>query len=288
MRTRLLHAAAFALAGSLLTFGASADPPAPPALSREISPAPPRAMHRASSAGWFVLGVSSETVRAVSASSAGWSVTGGVWGDGVSNAEGLSMETAFAAAIGGGQGGVQGQLDARLLYGWRGYVTDWQGPFVRVGVDGRQFGSYLSSMAVPAGVAGYELVDGRVAFDVGVHGAFAESASFSVYSGGSRDVSDSPVLGAYAWMIAHPIRAELRWDRLWPHNQEPLGHAPIDDVGASACITAGRSMLILCASADIVSGPATVPAASGLFATTAILQSVSVGLGSVGSRAVAP
>ncbi len=245
-------------------------------------------MHRESSAGLFLLGVRAETSRAVASSQDSWGVTGGLWTFGVTNVEGLSKETGLAAAIGGGPGGLRGQLDARLLIGWRGYVTDWQGPFVRVGVEYRAFGSFLSFLSAPAAVVGYELVENRVAFDVGLHGAFAASGGYGVYSGSSRDVSDSPMFGAYAWMITSPVQAGIRWDRLWPHNQAPLGQTPIDDLRTSACVALGRLVLILCANLDITSGPAAVPAVPALFETTGIVQSISLGLGGVGSHAAAP
>jgi hypothetical protein len=285
---RGLHAAAFAIALLLACTRAAGDAPAPPAFSREISPAPPRAMHRASSAGWFLLGVSAETARAVASSRDAWGVTGGLWTYGVANVERFSTETGLGAAIGGGQSGLQGQLDCRFLIGWRGYVTDWQGPFVRVGAESQVFGSFLSFLSAPAGVVGYELVDSRVAFDVGLHGAFAARGGYGVYSGASRDVSDSPVFGAYAWMIAGPVQTGIRWDRLWPHNQGPLGQAPIDDLRTSACVAAGRFALMLCANLDIASGPAAVPSTPALFGTTGIEQSVSLGFGGVGSHAMAP
>jgi hypothetical protein len=232
--------------------------------------------------------VNTETTRAVASSQEGWGVTGGLWAYGVTNVEGISIETGFAAAIGGGQGGLRGQLVGRYLIGWRGYVTDWQGPFVRVGAESQSFVSYLSYLSAPVGVVGYEFVDKRVAFDVGLHGAFAASGGYGVYRGASRDVSDSPVLGIYAWMIAGPAQAGIRWDRLWPHDEGPLGRAPIDDVVTSACLATGRFALIVCGNLDIASGPAAVPGAPVLFGTTAIVQSITLGFGAVGSRAVAP
>lgn len=282
-----LHAAALAVALLLACSSAAGDGPVPPSVSREISPAPPRAMHRASFASWFLVGVSAEATRAVASSQDGWGVTGGLWATQVVNVEGLSMETGLAAAIGGGQGGLRGQLVARYLVGWRGYVTDWQGPFVRVGAESQSFDSYLSFLSVPVGVVGYEVIEDRVAFDVGLHGAFAASGGYGVYRGASRDVSDSPVLGAYAWIIAGPAQAGIRWDRLLPHDEGPLGRAPIDDLVTSACF-ATRVALVVCANLDIASGPAAVPGTPALFGTTAIVQSISLGLGGVGAHAVAP
>ena len=236
----------------------------------------------------FLLGVSAQTSRAVASSQDGWGVTGGFWTYGVTTVEGLSRETGLAAAIGGGWGGLRGQLDVRSLIGWRGYVTDWQGPFVRVGAEGQLFGSFLSILSAPAAVVGYELVENRVAFDVGLHGAFAVSGRYGVYSSTSRDVSDSPMLGAYAWMITGPAQAGIRWDRLWPHDQGPLGQTPIDDLRSSACVAAGRFALIVCANLDLTSGPSAIPVVPALFKTTGIVQSISLGFGDVGSHAVAP
>ncbi len=291
MRSRRLHglhAPAFAIARLLACTRAAGDTPVPPAVSQEISPAPPRAMHRASVADSFLVGVNTEITRAVASSQNGWGVTGGLWAYRVANVEGLSTETGLAAAIGGGQGGLRGQLVARYLIGWRGYVTDWQGPFVRVGAESQSFVSYLSFLSAPAGVVGYEFIKDRVAFDVGLHGAFAASGGYGVYSGASRDVSDSPVFGVYGWMIAGTVQAGIRWDRLWPHDQGPLGRAPIDDVVTSTCLGARRFALIVCANLDIASGPVAVPGTPALFGTTAIVQSISLGFGDVGSHAVAP
>jgi hypothetical protein len=245
-------------------------------------------MHRASAARSFLLGMNADTSRVVASSGSAWGVTGGLWASWVTNAEWLSGEGSFAAALGGGSGGLAGQLDARLLFGWRGYVTDWQGPFVRVGVESQLFGSFLSFVSLPAGVIGYELMDDRVAFDMGLHGAFAESAGYRVDAGALRDLSDSPVLGAYAWVIAPRVQTGLRWDRLWPHDQGPLGRAPIDDLRASACVAARRSAVMVCANLDLTSGPAAVTSSAALLRTTGIEQSISFGFGGVGTRAVAP
>jgi hypothetical protein len=257
-------------------------------MSREISPAPARSMHRVSTAATFLVGLSVERARAVTSSRDGWGITAEVWATVVNNVEGLSTETSLGAAIGGGPGGLVGLLDGRYLVGWRGYVTDWQGPFVRVGGETRAFGSFLPLLSVPDVVAGYEVIGGGLALDVGLHGAFALDAGYKVYSGASRDVSDSPVLGAYGWLIAHPVQAGLRWDRLWPHNDTALGHDPIDDVRASACVATGRFALVLCANLDIVSGPVPISAHPSLFETTGFAQSLSVGFGAIGARAEAP
>jgi len=287
-RARPIQAAGFTIAAFLAASRAAGDPPVSQAASQEISPPPPRAMHRVSNAGALFLGVSAASARAVATSSDTWSVTGGISGCRVANLEWRSTEANFAAAIGGGRGGLTGQLDGRLLFGWRGYVTDWQGPFVRVGYEGRLFGSSLPFLSIPAGVVGYEVIDGRIALDVGLHGAFAESAFYGVYRGASRDVSDSPLFGAYAWMIAPPIQAGLLWDRLSPHDSGPLGHAPIDDVRTSACIAAGRFALLMCANLELTSGPAVVPTGSALFGTAAVVESISIGLGGLTSHAEAP
>jgi hypothetical protein len=298
-RTRGIHVAAFAV--TLLGSGApAADEPPTSAvgpgphqptesvISLEISPAPPRAMHKLSSAGWVLMGVSAESERAVTSSGEGWGVTGGLWSFVVSNVEWRSSEVGLAAALGGGAGGLRGQLDARLLFGWRGYVTDWQGPFVRVGGELQTFGSFLTWVSAPAGVVGYELIDPRGALEVGLHSAFAASASYAVYRGSSRDVSDSLVFGAHAWMIAGPVQGGFRWDRLWPHDHAPLGRDPVDDLRSSACVAMGRFALLVCANLDIVSGPAVVPRGPALFETAGISQSISVGVGAVTSRAEAP
>jgi hypothetical protein len=217
-------------------------------------------------------------------------VVGGLWTSFVGNLEWRSSELGLAAAIGGGRAGLTGQLDARYLVGWRGYVTDWQGPFVRVGVDS-QFvaSSFLTLLSVPAAVVGYEVIEDGLAFDVGLHGAFALGGEYSVYRGSSRDVSDSPVLGAYAWMIAGPVQTGVQWDRLWPHNQAALGHDAIDNIRTSACVGAAqRFALLLCATLGLTSGPAALPAGPGLFETTAIVQSLTVGYGFVAAHAQAP
>jgi hypothetical protein len=287
-RRRHIHLGALAVALALTSGHAGAEQPAFPWMSREISPAPPRSMRRVSSAALFLVGLGLERSRAVSSSRDGWAITAGVSTIGVGNVEGLSTETALGAAIGGGPGGLVGLLDGRYLVGWRGYVTDWQGPFVRVGGETRAFGSFLPLLSVPDVVAGYEVIGRGLALDVGLHGAFALGAGYQIYSGASRDVSDSPVLGAYGWLIAHPVQVGLRWDRLWPHNDTSLGHDPIDDVRASACVATGRFVLVLCANLDMVSGPAPLSAGPALFQTTGFAQSISVGFGAIGASAEAP
>jgi hypothetical protein len=282
------HAVGFAMASLLASTPAAAEGSPLVWLSREISPAPPHAMRRVSSAGAYLLEMNVTTARAVASSQSFWDVTVGVSTYSVSNAESLSEELAFVGTVGGGTGGLEGQLDARFLVGWRGYVTDWQGPFVRIGAEDRQFGSFLTFVSLPAGRIGYEIIDNGLALDVGLEGAFDASATYGVYSGAPRDVSDSPTFGAFAWLVARPVQVGIRWDRLVPHNDGLLGGTPIDDLGTNGCIGWWRRALFVCANFEVTSGPAALPTTSSLFGTTAFSQTLSVGIGFVGSRAEAP
>jgi hypothetical protein len=286
MRARRVKVAALALATWFAARPAAGDPPADPSPPSDPVPQAP-ASPRRSGAGWLLIGASAGATNAVSSSGTGGSLVLGFWSHGVGNFEAMSAEWSAALAGGGGSPEFQGTLEGRLLFGWRGYVTDWQGPFVRLGIEAQQYASPLSLVSAPAGVIGYELADDRLAFDIGLHGAFAADASYQIYSGTPRDVSDSPLAGAYAWLVAPPVEATLRWDRLLPHDVRPLGTDPLDEIRVSSCDQV-KGRLMICANLDLLYGPAALPSRTNLFGTTAVIESISLGIGRDWVRAQAP
>jgi hypothetical protein len=215
-----------------------------------------------------------------------WGVTGEASWFSLTNLRLVSYEDAFTAAAGGGTGGFLGKLSGRALLGVRGYFTDWDGPFARVGAD-MSFARFYSYLRVPLAALGYEHIRGRLAFDIAVTGAYATSGSFGIYKDGGRDLGGSPVVGAYSWLASDPVFARLEWQRLFPPAGGPGSTLPIDVVQSSSCIARrfGAWPLMVCFDVGLYDGRSLRPGTGDLIPTLGISEGISVGLGGVGTGA---
>jgi hypothetical protein len=179
---------------------------------------------------------------------------------------------------------VQGELDGRLLYGVRGYFTDWQGPFVRVGADGAAAHLYYSYTRLPLAEVGYEYMRGPLAFDAGVTSAYGTAGRFGLYQASSSDPGSSPMAGAFAWFAMSPAYARVDWQRVLG----PVGTFPIDVVTTSGCgmHLFGSWPLMVCLGVGYIDRQAQVGAGEFVM-TRALTGGFSIGLGQVGSGAQA-
>jgi hypothetical protein len=220
----------------------------------------------------------------------GWGVTGKFSWFLVTNARSISEEGALTAALGGGTGGFQGEFGGRFLLGVRGYFTDWQGPFLRVGIDadlGRFFYSYVR---LPLGELGYEYIRNGLAFDIGATAAYATSGSFGVYHDGDRDLGGSPITGAYSWLAADPVYTRVEWQHVLPPRGGPGSTLPVDVLQTSGCVghKLGQWPLMACLDMGWFDGLSLRPGTGELVSTRGLSATLSIGLGGVGASAQAP
>jgi hypothetical protein len=113
----------------------------------------------------------------------------------------LSVHFLGFASIGGGTAGNEGALGGSLDFGWRGFVTDKSGPFLRVGLSGLLIGHdafYVSMLEPFQGRAGYQILDGDRVLELGMTHGFIPVGRFDPGREARRDLGRSKELGGYA------------------------------------------------------------------------------------------
>jgi hypothetical protein len=191
--------------------------------------------------------------------------------------------------LGGGTGGFQGEFGARVLVGVRGYFTDWQGPFLRAGIDG-DFGRFFYSyVRFPLGELGYEYIRNRLAFDVGATAAYG-SGSFGIYQDGNRDLGGSPIMGAYSWFATDPVYVRVEWQHVLPPRGGPGSTIPVDVLQTSGCVAHefGKWPLMACLDLGLFDGRSLRPGTGELVTERGLSAGLSIGVGGVGAAASAP
>jgi hypothetical protein len=196
-----------------------ATPPLPP-----VPPPPPP--HRTSS---LVLGaLSLDAFLARPGGSTAQATTGGAlasfelaW---VTNSRLYDGRYDLLGALGYGGGQVAGELRVDLLLGLRGYFTDAQGPFVRVGLVSHRLdnASFSRDYTAGAGEAGYQYMTPSLSLEVGAQGGLT--------------LRDSALVGGFATLAASQllmVRAE--WQRFY----ETSGTV-VDEVSTRGCVTIRR------------------------------------------------
>jgi hypothetical protein len=197
----------------------------------------------------------------------------------------FDVKLRLAAAIGGGSGGAEGSYSLDLLAGGRGYFTDKHGPFVRAGVllDAVGNGVLSLSYAAPAGEVGYQYIDGSLAFEIGALGGYVPGGNFGTAGGGRRDLGESPLLGAFAWMNRRPVYLRTEWQRFLPTDGGTS--LPIDVVSTSGCVVI-LGAFPFCLDVRSFSGGVRPSSSVALAPTNASYGGVSFGIGGIGTRFV--
>jgi hypothetical protein len=127
-------------------------------------------------------------------------------------------------ALGYDGGRAAGELRLDLLFGVRGYFTDAEGPFVRVGLVSHRLdnASFSSDYVAGAGEAGYQYMTSSFSLEVGARGGLT--------------FRDSALVGGFATLAASQllmVRAE--WQRFY----ETSGTV-VDEVSTRGCVTIRR------------------------------------------------
>ncbi|HLK40317.1 MAG TPA: hypothetical protein VKU41_26380 [Polyangiaceae bacterium] len=251
--------------------------------STEICRPPPPGVRRSGAVRLFAgAGLVGGLGSASDGSGRVWGAAGKVSSFALLNVSFFSEEFGFDFDAGGGSGGGRVQLAGRLLFGFRGYVTPRQGPFVRVGAGGVATGQFFYDyFGLPLVEAGYEYIDRGVAVDVGAMGAVGLMGGFGVHADRSRDLGGTPMAGAYSLMIARPAYLRVEWQRVLPHAGAPGASRAVDDVQAAGCVRApGLGFpAMLCTETGIAAGRVDASQSGGLVPATAFTAGVSVGVG---------
>jgi hypothetical protein len=195
----------------------------------------------------------------------------------------LSYRGTARLALGGSSAGVEGAAAGEILFGLRVPITPYEGPFMRLGMGGRLFGSGIlieDSTGLPLGEVGYESIGAGVGWGMAARSAYVVWGGFETGGQASRDLDDAPMFGAAAWMMANPALLRLEWQRVYASDGGTA--LPIDIVQSSGCTAPALGPvkgLSLCLDASLSTGGVLRPGATDLSRSTAIAAGISVGIG---------
>lgn len=163
-----------------------------------------------------------------------------------------SVSADFDFLLGGGQAGFEGALGGALDFGVRADVTKEQGPFVRVGVEGRLQGNdayYYSTLEIPRLTTGWQLVseltDSMV--ELGGRGGLVLTGTtrIDLYE---RSSVGTPEVGFYARVQLPHVRLDGTLIRIF--RPEGAGRDPVDLARVALC--AGPKKVGVCLEALLV------------------------------------
>ncbi len=156
--------------------------------------------------------------------------------------------------LGGGQAGFEGQLAGVVEFGHRVDVTEHQGPFGRIGFDGRLQGNdafYYSALELPRLTAGWQFATKRAVLELGARGGPILTGRFNP-GDGVRSTTGSWEFGGVAAAQVEFFRLEATAFRMDGRNTGD--HTPVDVGRATFCAMAGR--LGICGDFMALSGSA--------------------------------
>ena len=177
----------------------------------------------------------------------------------------LSLRSNAIAALGGGNGGVEGALGFGGTIGIRAPVTANQGPVARVGLDMDLLGNeqfYFSHIELPLGEIGYQYSNGATILEIGARGAPLLTGRYNTGDSFRRELGTSFEWGGYIGAHASIGRLDASFTRIEARSTPP--DTPVDVARGSACVYAGKWVAI-CADAMVIHGdeqpPLAVPTA---------------------------
>ena len=236
-------------------------------------------------ASWRALDARGSTIRVVG--SGADRATGGAtldfaWLDVVHRGL-LSYKSTGRVSLGGSSAGVEGELAIEMLYGVRIPVAPNAGPFVRLGFDGRLFGSGIliqQNTDLPLAEAGYEAIGRYAGWGMAARSAYVLWGGFETGGQAARSTDGVPMFGGAAWLIANPALLRLEWQRVFASDGGAA--LPIDIVQTRGCTIPALGPLTgtsLCLDASLYTGGVFLPGAGDLSRSTAIAAGLSFGVG---------
>ena len=173
----------------------------------------------------------------------------------------LSLRSNAIAALGGGNGGVEGALGFGGTIGVRAPITANQGPIARVGLDMDLLGNeqfYFSHIELPLGEIGYQYSNGATILEIGARGAPLLTGRYNTGDTFRRELGTSFEWGGYIGAHGSIGRLDASFTRIEARNTPP--DTPVDVARGSACVYAGKWVAI-CADAMIIHGDEQPPLA---------------------------
>jgi hypothetical protein len=141
-------------------------------------------------------------------------------------------------AIGGGSGGFEGALGAKLAVGWRLPAGEDQGPVLRIGMQGWLQGNdllYSSLLELPLGQLGWQFTRGKTVIEVGVQAGPVLTGRYSVGDDASRKLGSSFEGTVYGALHFEHLRVDASFMRIETKHPVTDERAPIDFARATLC-----------------------------------------------------
>lgn len=179
--------------------------------------------------------------------------------------------------LGGGQAGFEGQLAGVVEFGHRIDVTEHQGPFGRIGFDGRLQGNdafYYSALELPRLTAGWQFATKRTVLELGARGGPILTGRFNP-GDGVRSTTGSWEFGGIAAAQVEFLRIEATAFRMDGRNTGD--HTPVDVGRGTFCAVMGR--LGICGDFMALSGTANMGTPAAVNMQDALVTYMGVTLG---------
>jgi hypothetical protein len=160
---------------------------------------------------------------------------------GYANRDWLTVHREGHGRLGGGTGGLEGEIAALLRGGLRVPLAPWHGPILRGGVRLRIGGNnviYHSQLELPHAQLGYQILTERTLLEVAAHGGPTLAGHFEAVRA-ERPLGLRPGLGAELALHHRPFRFDVSWLRWWPRTYGPA-QGPLDRIEATTCLSAWK------------------------------------------------
>ena len=244
-------AAAAFFAILLASAGARAQQPYPqqpyPQQPYPPPPPPPRQAEEAEKPGWDLdsetLGLRGSTLGVQGGDREARTYGVNVASMGVSNYARslLNYRAVGHSLLGGGSGGLEGELGGTVAVGVGFLIDGKQGPFVRIGVRGYILGNdsfFHSNIEFPQGSVGWHL-GSRQGFmlEAGLTTGAMLDGRFNVGDEGRRRLGSSGAFGAYVDAFIGPLVGTAEWVRTRAVSDPGT---PVDAIDGHLCLSTGR------------------------------------------------
>lgn len=166
----------------------------------------------------------------------------------------LSARTNAVAALGGGNGGVEGALGFGGTIGIRAPVAPNHGPIARVGLDMELQGNeqfYFSHIDLPLGEIGYQVSSGETVLELGARGAPLLTGRYNTGDTFRRELGTSFEWGGYVAAHGKIGRLDLSFTRIEARNTPP--GTPVNVLKGTACGYVTK-LVALCADGMYIDG----------------------------------
>jgi hypothetical protein len=137
--------------------------------------------------------------------------------------------------IGGGSAGFEGGLGAELALGLRLPFDETHGPIARIGIEGFLMGNqsfYSSTLELPKGEFGYQLLDRSLLFEVAATAGPVLAGRFNVEGAPRHALGGLFQVGGHLAFGARPLHLELGVRRV---GFDDSGQGDLEEVASSLC-----------------------------------------------------